>query len=399
MAIFNSAPFVFDVSKTKHETNMNTFHKFCTCACVLLLNLACVDVMRAQNSTLGNDPSLKLHFDFDENFSSGEVLDVSSNGNNGWQFNPTNWITATNGVFGSKAAQFTYAGVITNDPPNIYNLSQYIGITNLNGIYMLTNATISVWARFDTNNDRFMSLLDCGYATPYAWSPSQASNSWSFGRYYTTYLEFVTYPIDASYPVVVVNWPDDTIGKSSGVNLSTTNFHLYSITLDCPHNQAIAYYDGQPCMTNTINLPWIRVYGTATFNSGNWLCVGAMAHDGTPQWGDDPYPHSGFFAGRMDDIRIYNRTLAAWEVQNTYLGLDSKAASKRVTARVAAAQSIQMSFDGLSNVLYQVEYRSCINAETWKPWGAAILSNGGTNSITDSMVSQGNRLYRVHPLP
>lgn len=359
--------------------------------------------MRSQNSTPGNDPSLKLHFDFDEDFSNGRVLDVSSNGNDGLQFNPTNWITAANGVFGSKAAQFTYVGIITNDPPQAYYLSQYIGITNLNGIYILTNATIGVWARFDTNNDTFMFLLDCGYPVLNTWNPSQASNSWSFGRYYSTYLEFVTYPADGSHPVVV-NWPDDTTGGSSGENLSTTNFHFYAITLDCPGNQAIAYYDGQPYMTNQINLPWIRIYGTSSTYSENWLCVGAFCHDGTPQWdegtpGGDQYPHSGFFVGRMDDIRIYDRTLAACELQNIYLGLDSKAASRHVMARVIGAQSVQVSFDGLSNVLYQVECRTNLTAGTWVPLGAAIMSNGGTNSIIDSMVGQENRFYRVHPLP
>jgi hypothetical protein len=294
-------------------------------------------------------------------------------------------------------------GVITNDPPQIYDLSQYIGITNLNGIKYLTNCTISTWARFDSNNDQVMFLLDCGYPASYAWSPTQASNSWTFGRLYTSYLEFVIWPADGSSPVVV-RWPDDTIGKNTGVNLSTTNFHLYTITLDCPGNRAVAYYDGQPYMTNTIGLPWIRVYGTASFIAPNWLCVGALSHDGTPWWDEgtptgDHYPHSGFFAGKMDDIRIYDRTLCALEVQNIYLGFDSKAASRHVTARVAGAQSVQVSFEGLSNVLYQVEYQSDATAGIWEPWGAAVLSNGGTNSITDSIVGQATRFYRVHPLP
>jgi hypothetical protein len=370
---------------------MNTFQKFCTGACVLLLNLACVCPLGAQMS----DPSLKLHFDFDEDFSSGEVIDVSSNGNNGLQFNPTNWISATNGVFGSQAAQFTYVGTSTEG----YGVSQYIGITNLHGIYLLTNATVSVWARFDTNADTFMFLLDCGYAVTNAYSPAQASNSWSFGRYYSTYLQFVTFPADGSRQVAV-RWPDDTIQPTGyDVNLATTNFHLYTITIDCPNKVAVAYYDGNPYMTNLINLPWLRVYGTSSTYSENWLCVGAASNDGTPQWNAGDPPHSGYFVGRMDDIRIYNRTLAAGEVENIYLGLDSKAACSHLTAKLTGAQSVQVSFQGLSNVLYQVEYRSSVNSGTWLPWGAPILSNGGTNTITDSMVGQAGRFYCVHPLP
>jgi len=68
-------------------------------------------------------------------------------------------------------------------------------------------------------------------------------------------------------------------------------------------------------MTNTIDLPWLRVNGSATLP---WLCIGAMAHIGhigTPFLADDKYPNSAYFVGRMDDVRIYNRTLSPSEVQ------------------------------------------------------------------------------------
>src|ERR1039457_6626163 len=78
---------------------------------LMLINVALAYGLRAQSSG-SPDPSLKLHFDFDEDFSHGRVIDVSSNGNDGLQFNPTNWITATNGVFGTRAAYFTKVGVM-----------------------------------------------------------------------------------------------------------------------------------------------------------------------------------------------------------------------------------------------------------------------------------------------
>ena len=44
-----------------------------------------------------------------------------------------------------------------------------------------------------------------------------------------------------------------------------------------------------------------------------------MSHDGTPQWGDDAYPNDGFMIGKLDDIRIYNRTLGPTAVKDLLL--------------------------------------------------------------------------------
>ena len=339
-----------------------------------------------------SDSSLKLHFDFDEAFSAGRVQDVSGNGNDGWQFNPTNWITTGNGVFGTVAAQFTYVGFMYNDPPHVYPLSQYIGVTNLNGFAFLTNGTISFWAKFDTNDDFGMFVLDNGYNGIYAENPGLASNSWSLCRVYHPYLSFVTYPADGSV-APVVSWPDDTV-QSGGYtpDLSTTHFHLYTVTIDCPNNLAIAYYDGLPYMAGSIGLPWIRIYGCASIR---WLCIGAMSHDGTPQWGDDQYPNAGFFVGRLDDLRIYNRTLAAAEVQALYQG---STYAQNLAIRKSAPQSVQVRWDANSNAAYQVEYRSNLTGTAWSPLQSAIPGSV-TNSIIDSILGQPTRFYRVRVLP
>jgi hypothetical protein len=250
------------------------------------------------------DSSLKLHLDFDEDFSSGQVVDTSGNGNDGWQFNPTNRLTPAPGVLGGTAAQFSSPGT-------------YLAVTNLAGFAYLTNGTLSLWAKFAPNGDLAMRLLDNGYTPGYSGNPAAASNSWALCRDYTPYLTFLVYP-SGSAGQRLVSWPDDTVRSGgSQPDLSTTGFHLYSVTIDCPNNQAIAYYDGQPWMTNSINLPWIRVYGCA---GQPWLCIGAASSDGTPQWGDDAYPSYGFFAGSLDDLRIYNRTLSAANVKALYTG-------------------------------------------------------------------------------
>jgi len=332
------------------------------------------------------DPSLKLYFTFDEDFSNGQVVDNSGHGNHGWQFNPTNWITATNGVFGSQAAQFTIIGVMTNDPPQIYPLSQYIAVTNLNGFEYLTNATISYWVRFDGGNTNHASMyiFDCSANVKYALAPDQASNSWGFKRdgwWHDT--SFFVCPATGGTRTVVT-WSQDT-------DYATTNFNLYTLTLDCVRNEAIAYYNGRPVQTNAIDLPWIRVYGC---KNRHWLCIGASSHDGTPEWGDDRYPNAGFLSGKLDDIRIYNRTLSAGEVSaltNRFVYI--------ANIRKTDAESVRISWQTISNGVYQVESTPALSTSVWTPRGSQIQGTGGTQEFTDSVVGQPSQFYRVRLLP
>jgi hypothetical protein len=73
----------------------------------------------------------------------------------------------------------------------------------------------------------------------------------------------------------------------------------------------IAYQDGLSTVTNLSTIPYIRISGSL---NPKWLCLGAYQHDGTPTWGDDQYPNTGFFKGKMDDLRIYDRTLSSTEI-------------------------------------------------------------------------------------
>lgn len=352
------------------------------------------------NLSAETDSSLKLHFDFDEDFSAGKVLDVSGNGNDGLQFNPTNWITASNGVFGTTAGYFTRVGVMTNDPPQIYPLTQYIAVTNLTGIKYLTNGTVSVWARFDATNNghNMIALMDCGYTAAYAWSPAEASNSWTFAKIpYQNYLSLIVYPyLPGGGSETVLTWPDDTVG---GDNESTTKIHLYSFTLDCGRNEAIAYYDGQPYMTNSVNVPYLKIYGTWSQYWVNWLCIGASSHDGTPEWGDDRYPNDGYFSGKLDDVRIYNRTLSPAEIQALYLGYGSPPWNPALTISNTGTGSVQIGFPSLLNVFYQVDVRDDVASGTWSPFGAGRPGTGTTDSVEDPIGANLRRFYRVHPLP
>ena len=102
-----------------------------------------------------------------------------------------------------------------------------------------------------------------------------------------------------------------------------------------------------------------------------------------------------YFVGKMDDIRIYDRTLSPTEVQALYQG---STYAQDVVIQRAAAQSVQVRWDASSNAVYQVEYRSNLNGTAWSPLQSAIPGSL-TNSIIDSILGQPARFYRVRVLP
>jgi hypothetical protein len=189
--------------------------------------------------------------------------------------------------------------------------------------------------------------------------------------------------------VNIVRWPS--------YGAVTTTFHLYTLTVDCPNNVVIAYADGAPCQTNTINLPWLHVYG---HKDQHWLCIGALAHDGTPQWGDDKYPNAGYMSGKMDDIRIYNRTLSPGEVRNLYYGSGMGSLKQTdPTISQTVTQSVEICWSSQTSIAYQVEFQSVLNSNAWLALGSAVVGTGGDYCVTDSMAGYSRKFYRVRPLP
>jgi hypothetical protein len=329
---------------------------------------------------LENDPALVLHFDFETQPTNGTVVDTSGYGNDGFQFNTTNYLTYTNGIFGGTAAQSTFVGGFGTVTP----LSQYIAVTNLQGLLSMTNATFSVWLQFAPNtNNSVVSIVDCGYNYSLLSNSFQfpsGSNSWSFGRYgnFENYLRFWVYPASGG-ALKILQWPNN-----DGPSFMTTRMHLYTATIDCTSNMATAYFDGVPFTNGPVGVPSLRVYGCKALR---WVCVGAFCHNGTPQWGDDSYPNDGYFAGRMDDLRIYNRTLSATEVKALYQ------TARSVTLTATAAQQVQLSWRGQSAVTYQPETCADLSSQVWASLGSPIVSTGSVDTVTN--VPTSSAFYRV----
>jgi YVTN family beta-propeller protein len=60
-----------------------------------------------------------------------------------------------------------------------------------------------------------------------------------------------------------------------------------------------------------------------------------------------------------------------------------------------AVSDVQVCWNSASNVLYQVEYRSALTTNTWQPLEGQVVGNGSTNCISDSILGQPARFYRV----
>lgn len=255
-----------------------------------------------------SDPGLVFWWSGNDN----QFKDDSGHGNDPYQGNPTNKIYFTNAVDG-LGMKFYQNG----DHPagGAGSLGCYAYVTPITNT-LFTNMTISLWAHGDADTNSEGYLMDAGYdATQSAGFAS--SNSFAIKRsnhgadFDFHHWSFLIYNLGESGGSNVVQWPIDM--NSSFVS---TNFHLYTVTLSCTSHQAIAYYDGAPYMTNTVpgNVPYIKVY--------DYLCLGAWHHGESWVW-NGTFPNAGYFAGTMDDPRIYNRQLSASEVAGLFSGAAS----------------------------------------------------------------------------
>ena len=105
---------------------------------------------RLAMQTNAPDPSLLLHFTFDNDFVHNRVvLDSSGHNNHGLAYGrpgyPTNWPSATVGPDGSQAAEFHYY----RDGWGDYGTSgDYIGIPTITDFTNVPQATISFWCHY-----------------------------------------------------------------------------------------------------------------------------------------------------------------------------------------------------------------------------------------------------------
>jgi hypothetical protein len=206
---------------------------------------------------------------------------------------------------------------------------------------------------------------------------------------------------------------NDTVGgvfnDYSSTN-ATTGWHLYTQTWGVTNATMYlnSFFDGALFwVTNypTAKVPLLRV-GSAY----HWLAIGCWHHEGTPQY-DPPegFPNCGWFSGAMDDIRIYNRTLAAADVGNLYAafvsgstnspGTNSPTGSapgtNSSTGLVLTATSCGINPDGSTGVsfnmsgltgTYYVPEISTDGGQTWTNPGQATTSTFYNTTVPQGQI-------------
>ena len=259
------------------------------------------------------DSSLVLHLAFDNEISSGTVLDVSGFGNHGFRYGLTNWPSASFGPDGSFAGKFTRYGAISGD---------YAGVPYSSNLDNLSQGTLLVWGRYTANSYGATALVDASW-----W---EDSNSWVLGRNYAYNTKFSVESGGVEIPVI--SYPDQTTDYDTG------GWHYYGVSWD--GTNFTGYYDGLP----------ISTYPQAAFPKlvlgGNyrWIAIGCRNHDGTPIWGDDEYPNNGWMGGLIDDVRLYRRVLTAAEVLALYGSFDKLPPSSpsNLIARAVSSGQIEL---------------------------------------------------------
>lgn len=272
------------------------------------------------------DPALVLRYSFNENFASaGKVTDLSGNGNDGYQMNPTNWITASaSGALGSQGGLWVTNFFMTNGA-SVYEASQYIAVTNLSAnLQKMTNFTVSFWVKFHHKAGVSPSFQANVYLIDGAYNVGP-SNSWRIGRLLLPDQTRISMRVYAAATVdsdgdQVIQGPQRSIGggSSGGSDNGTAQLDHYALTLNCTSNISAIYLNGALVATNTCRgVPWFQISGLPN----NWLCIGANKHNsGTYAWGDDSFPNDAYFNGIFDEFRIYNRNLTAEEIAGLYDG-------------------------------------------------------------------------------
>ena len=92
--------------------------------------------------------------------------------------------------------------------------------------------------------------------------------------------------------------------------------------------------------------------------------------------------------GAIDEVRIYNRALSRAEIAEVY---------REPSLNIAVSQ-IRLCWSSRTNLTYQVQYRSELTTNEWVNLGSPVPGNGGTQCVTDEVVSA-QRFYRVILVP
>lgn len=183
------------------------------------------------------------------------------------------------------------------------NAADYLAIPRDASLDQLAHGTISLWIANGGNGDSDLNYraLDTQSSAPHTWVLHRDGD-----LYYT-----FTVNADSGQESDVITFP--------GGNAPAGSWNLLTITWD--GSVIKGYYNG-------VFFGQTPMVGISSLDLSNYLAIGALMHgdfrnvdDGgncIRQYGaaagNYVFPNAGFFTGKMDDIRIYNRALSTLEV-------------------------------------------------------------------------------------
>lgn len=278
------------------------------------------------------DPHLKLWFDFEDDFIGNlQVEDKSGHATHGIIYHTSaeglpNVVAGATNTRGSRAAEFWLSGVYTDGGAGWYPGTQYFAVTNIAPFGDMPNGTISFWlTKLAKPNDietqetygrqTLEYILQTGFQPELA--GAGAINSFLVG--FTIPPERLclrSYQTGGgSEGVLLLQFPFIDPGNHSELNIP--DWTHFAITWDAAANETKGYKNGSLVATSTMGgLPYLRMQ--------NYLCIGANGHGGTPQWTypTERFPNDAYHYGKLDDLRIYDRTLNGTEIGAVYAATD-----------------------------------------------------------------------------
>ncbi len=121
--------------------------------------------------------------------------------------------------------------------------------------------------------------------------------------------------------------------------------------------------------------------GDQLFSATNAVPNQAEEFDGALYFGRDPYDNLHQFAGWLDDVRIYDRALAATEIEQLY----SAALTPPVITSGISRQGnvVRLSWVG-GGVPYQVQFKTNLSSLNWQNLGTTVNTNSIVITPTNS---------------
>jgi hypothetical protein len=171
-----------------------------------------------------------------------------------------------------------------------------------------------------------------------------------------------------------------TVGLGYGETLTGLNvgeWHLFTMVVERQATQSVfrCYVD-----TRLVKQGTNTTFSQIGYDADIPALVGAI----------DAHNPSQFWWGGIDDLRIYNRALNAWEVRNLFYGGDTDVAID--------VSQVRICWNLRTNSFTQLQYRSALTTNEWVNCGLPMPYSDDPICVTDDAAGP-RRFYRVLYLP